>query len=304
MAELDLKHFNVFLIDLDSDTLYIFDDETYRWLWSTDCSVDEDEGEASHILQGCPLGDITMICQVLWWSEWSDSNSNLAKVRESVSSTTAIKDGKVVWVVLPILMGLFNKFVKDYACAMEAAFLASGEMKHHPAHVKSLPHRRVVPFNEKENFTNKLVETRRDEDDHDRILVVPGEELSPSRMVIIGSGATYDMLNKVLVEARFPKFMRGLLKTTEINTANGKAAVDKGVRICSGPWDCASDAMLMENSPNRTSLGQRTMHAGFSFIWARGRFPCFRDLSMLCYDHHLRPARSYSNLFTLYENLR
>ena len=83
------------------------------------------------------------------------------------------------------------------------------------------------------------------------------------------------MLDKGVAEARFPKFMRELIKATKISTANGKASVDKGVRICSGPWDCATDAILMKNSPNLSSLGQRTMHAGFSFIWIRERFPCF-----------------------------
>ena len=168
-----------------------------------------------------------MICQVEWWSVWSDSNANLAKIRGSMSRTTAIKDGGVVWDVLPILSNMLDKYIKDYVCPMEAAFLASGEVKHHPAHVKELPPRCINPFNEKRNFTKKLVRPRRDEDDHGSIPVVSGEELSPSRMVMIDSGATYDMLNRGLVEARFPKFMRDLIKATKINTANGKASVDK-----------------------------------------------------------------------------
>ena len=102
-----------------------------------------------------------------------------------------------MWDVLPILTEMLDKYVKDYACPMEAAFLASGEVKHHPAHVEVLPPRRIVPFNEKRNFTKKLVKARRDEDDHGSIPVVSGEELSPSRMVMIDSGATNDMLKKV-----------------------------------------------------------------------------------------------------------
>ena len=92
---------------------------------------------------------------------------------------------------------------------------------------------------------------------------------------MIDSGATYDMLSRGLVEARFPKYLRDLIKATRINTANGKASVDKGVRLCSGPWDCATDAILMKNSPNVSSMGQRTIHAEFSFLWIRERFPCF-----------------------------
>lgn len=92
-------------------------------------------------------------------------------------------------------------------------------------------------------------------------------------MVIIDTGATYDMLNKWLAEACFPATMRELLKATKINMANGKAAVDKGVSIRSGPWDCITDAMMMKNLPNLTAVGQRTMHVGFSFIWIRGQ-PC------------------------------
>lgn len=93
----------------------------------------------------------------------------------------------------------------------------------------------MFPSTRNGTFSNKLVKPRRGEDDHESIPVVLGKELSPSRMVMIDSGATYDMFNRGLVEARFPKFMRELIKATKINTANGKAAVDKGVRICSGP---------------------------------------------------------------------
>ena len=49
-AELELEHSHIFLIELGSDALYIFDNGTYRWLRSTDCSVEENNGEASHIL--------------------------------------------------------------------------------------------------------------------------------------------------------------------------------------------------------------------------------------------------------------
>ena len=35
-TDLDLERSNNFLIDLDTDTLYIFDDDVYRWLWTTD----------------------------------------------------------------------------------------------------------------------------------------------------------------------------------------------------------------------------------------------------------------------------
>lgn len=96
IVDLELEHSNILLIDLDHDTLYISDVDTYRWLWSTDRSVEDDNGGASHILQGCPLDKINMMCQVVWWSEWSDSNSDLAKIRESVSRTTAILNGDVV----------------------------------------------------------------------------------------------------------------------------------------------------------------------------------------------------------------
>ena len=64
--EFEIEHSNIYLIDLDIDTLYISDDDIYRWLWTTDRSVDEHNGEASHILQGSPLDDINMICQVEW----------------------------------------------------------------------------------------------------------------------------------------------------------------------------------------------------------------------------------------------
>ena len=39
ITDLELEHSSIFLGGLDHDTLYIFGDATYRWLWSTDRSV-------------------------------------------------------------------------------------------------------------------------------------------------------------------------------------------------------------------------------------------------------------------------
>ena len=62
------------------------------------------------------------------------------------------------------------------------------------------------------------------------------------------------MVNKLRVDARFPECIRSLLKKTNISTANGRAKVEHGVRIWSGPWDIQSDAIMMNNSPNLTSV--------------------------------------------------
>ena len=46
--KLELEHSNIYLTDLDTDTLYIFDDDTYRWLWTTDRTVVEQWRGQSH----------------------------------------------------------------------------------------------------------------------------------------------------------------------------------------------------------------------------------------------------------------
>ena len=77
------------------------------------------------------------------------------------------------------------------------------------------------------------------------------------------------MINRNLVDGRMPGYIRDLIKPTNINTANGAAKVSKGVRVRTAPWDCVTDAILMDNSPNLNSVGQRVLNAGFSFLWIK-----------------------------------
>ena len=88
-------------------------------------------------------------------------------------------------------------------------------------------------------------------------------------MILMDTGATFDMMNRKLAESRMPKFIRKLVRPTDINTANGKTKVSSGIRIRSGPWDCITNAVLLDNSPNLSSVGQRVLNAGFTFIWVK-----------------------------------
>ena len=82
-------------------------------------------------------------------------------------------------------------------------------------------------------------------------------------MILIDTGATYDMINRTLVQGRLPQAIRDLIKPTRINTANGKACVREGIRVRTAPWDCVADAVLMDDSPNLNSVGQRVLNADF-----------------------------------------
>ena len=127
---------------------------------------------------------------------------------------------------------------------------------------------------DKQNHTARLVRPKEHETCHKDVPFIVGANLSSSRMVLIDTGASYDMINRSLVEGRLPECVRDLIKPTNINTANGQAKVNMGVRIKTGPWDCVTDAILLNDSPNLNSVGQRVMNAGFSFIWVENCFPC------------------------------
>lgn len=137
-----------------------------------------------------------------------------------------------------------------------------------------LPKKAKNATEDKNNHTAKLVKPRDGEELHRDIPHANGADLSNSRMVLMDTGASYGMLNRALAEGRMPESVRKLIRPADVNTANGKTKVSAGIRIRSGPWDCITDALLLNNSPNPSSVGQRVLNAGFTFIWVRKCFPC------------------------------
>ena len=198
----------------------------------------------------------------------------------SLANGYAISSNEIVHDLLPLVNLERGNNVVRLACGYDVAFLAEGELRNHHAHCRKLPKRATALNVHKVNWTNKLVLSKNDECEHKHIPVVSGSEISSSRMIFIDTGATYDMINRTLVQGRMPQAVRDLIKPTRINTANGKACVREGIRVRTAPWDCVADAVLMDDSPNLNSVGQRVLNADFSFIWIKRLFPCF--LSPCC----------------------
>ena len=60
------------------------------------------------------------------------------------------------------------------------------------------------------------------------------------------------------------------------HTANGPYRADTTLQMrtpCLG--DGEASAYIMSNSPSALSVGQRVLHKGYSFIWIKGKKPCF-----------------------------
>ena len=135
-----------------------------------------------------------------------------------------------------------------------------------------MPRRVSYVAQDKRNGTARLVRPKDEEACHKDVPYMIGANLSSSRMVLIDIGASYDMINRNLVDGRMPEYIRDLIKPTNINIANGKAKVTKGVQIKTGPWDCVIGAILLDDSPNLNSVGERVLNASFTFIWVRDAF--------------------------------
>ena len=143
----------------------------------------------------------------------------------------------------------------------------------------------------------KLVRPKKTETGHHDVPFISGAPLSISRMVIMHTGATYDMLNKALVDHRFPQCARDLLRTNQINTSNGKARVEEGVRIKSGPWDCTTGTIMMDNSPIRHWSADDECW----LLFCMGTRPVpMLHLSLLYFYCYIRFTWCYSGLFAMH----
>ena len=237
-----------YLIDLEKDLLYYFDAKTYEWLWRTHEGVDLYGGERCVFMMSNPLIVIEDICTVTKWSEWSSDLENLRNLAESLATVFGLAGDDIIADVQPLITGPLRKNVDRMACPVDVAYLAADEAPVHLARCLRLPKRARYTPKEKGNHSAKLVKPREGEDLHHQCIPhVNGSDLSNSRMILMDTGATFDMMNRKLAESRMPKFIRKLIRPTDINTANGKTKVSSGIRIRSGPWDCITDAVLLDN---------------------------------------------------------
>ena len=110
------------------------------------------------------------------------------------------------------------------------------------------------------------------------LVVSPGDVLTRygrARCFIIDSGASVDATGKKIAEMHFPSFIREKLNRGMMNTANGKIAVNSGLRMSISSWDLQSDFTIMPATPELVSMGKRCWEDEYSFVWIRKRFPCF-----------------------------
>ena len=94
-------------------------------------------------------------------------------------------------------------------------------------------------------------------------------------MVIIDTGASNNTLNAKKAKKNLSKFVEDTAFELEFDTANGTSTADAGMRVRVGAWDANCDYVLMDDSLELISVGERTMCCGFSFLWVTGKQPCF-----------------------------
>ena len=138
------------------------------------------------------------------------------------------------------------------------------------------------------------------------------DQLTPNRCYVVDTGASADTASKAEMET-FLQYVRNSHNYT-FNTANGNVPISEGIRVQVADWHPPIDSFHMENAPPLMSVGLRTMLWGFSFLWLRGKHPCYisaksRYIIVFETDHHVplyRPSRqdddSPFGTFDLWQN--
>ena len=103
-------------------------------------------------------------------------------------------------------------------------------------------------------------------------------------MILIDTGATYDMINRTLVQGRLPQAIRDLIKPTKINTTNGKACVREGIRVSTAPWTALPMRFLWMIRPTSTQLDNVSPTRIF---YMDKEIVLMLHLALLSDDHHL-----------------
>ena len=95
------------------------------------------------------------------------------------------------------------------------------------------------------------------------------------RIIIIDSGSSTNVLSEDVAEQTLSRFIGDIDVDIELDTANDVTSASRGVRLQIAQWDMPTDYVLLDSSPELISMGERTMLAGFTFVWVAGKQPCY-----------------------------
>ena len=98
--------------------------------------------------------------------------------------------------------------------------------------------------------------------------------LDPSDRWLCDTGAAYDLVSWDIANKHTD--FQSPANPINFQTANGVHRSDTTLSMTTPSLgDEENKAYIMDNSPSALSVGQRIMHRGYSFIWIKGKKPCF-----------------------------
>ena len=98
--------------------------------------------------------------------------------------------------------------------------------------------------------------------------------LDLSKEWLCDTGAAYDLVSQDAADSH--KDYQATARPVNFHTANGVHRSDVTLSMTTpGLGNEESRAYIMEKSPSALSVGQRVMNGGYSFVWIKGKKPCF-----------------------------
>ena len=98
--------------------------------------------------------------------------------------------------------------------------------------------------------------------------------LDLSEKWLCDTGAAYDLVSWDIAN-NYTDF-QSPAKPIDFQTANGVYRADTTLSMLTpGLGEEEANAYVMNNTPSALSVGQRVLHKGYSFIWIKGKKPCF-----------------------------
>ena len=110
-------------------------------------------------------------------------------------------------------------------------------------------------------------------------MAMPAEAMMPSALDLskewlCDSGAAYDLVSQDMADP-YPDYQASA-KPVNFHTANGVHRSETTLSMSTPALGAEeSRAYIMEKSPSALSVGQRVMNKGYSFVWIKGKKPCF-----------------------------
>ena len=95
------------------------------------------------------------------------------------------------------------------------------------------------------------------------------------RVFLIDSGASNNTLKDRDACSTLQNWLVGLPDTVTFKTANKSVKTHQGVKVKVAEWDMPAEYLLVGQSAELISLGERCMHGGFIFLWNGPKHPCF-----------------------------